>query len=160
MLLIANALLPRDKRYFDIAKTVALSSDFKIQVGAIAVHGGKVIASSASSNKTHPLQRMYNSYRDFVHEGLVFDKLHAEIGLISQIQRTNINPKDISIYIYRICKSREHGLARPCEGCMQALLDIGIRNIYYSTDVGFAYEQIQERWKKKNGRKFRLRFCS
>lgn len=164
-MLIATRLLSRDKKYFEIAKDVALSSDFKIQVGAIAVLQGKVIATSTSSNKTHPLQRKYNMYRDFVHEGLVFDKLHAEIGLISQLSRLNVNPKHISIYVYRVCKSREHGIARPCEGCMQALLDAGITHVYYSTDVGFAYEELniqkeRNEWGKRNARKSICRRCA
>lgn len=135
-------LLNRDMRFFNAAKSAALESDFKIKVGAIAVYGGKIVASCYSQNKTHPLQRKYNQYRDFKQEGLVFDKLHAEIGLLAQIKKLDIDMRNVSVYVYRICRCREHGMARPCSGCMKALLDAGIVHVYYSTDIGFAYERI------------------
>ena len=34
------------------------------------------------------------------------------------------------------------GIARPCPSCMAAIRDIGIRDVYYTTDDGFAYERL------------------
>ena len=140
-------MLNRDFKFFDAARQVALTSDFKVKVGAVAVYGGYVVAASASSNKTHPLQRQYNAFREFDRTGVVMDKLHAEIGLLTHLYNMRldrVDMKNVSIYVYRVCRSREHGIARPCAGCMKALIDAGIRNVYYTTDVGFAYEQIGE----------------
>ena len=35
-------------------------------------------------------------------------------------------------------------MSRPCPSCMAAIKDLGIRNIYYTTDDGFSHEIIKE----------------
>ena len=59
------------------------------------------------------------------------------------LQQT-INWRDVSVYIYRVCKGKRlgHGLARSCAGCMAAIQDKGIKKIYYTTDDGFAMEEL------------------
>ena len=42
-------------------------------------------------------------------------------------------------------------MSRPCPSCLVAIKDMGIKHIYYTTDDGFAYEQIiQEKIEKYN----------
>lgn len=139
-----SPFLARDYRYFDIARQVALGSDFKIRIGAVAVCGGKVIATAASSEKTHSLQAKYNRYRRFEVNGVdCLPKVHAEIGLVTKLRRVgNIDFKRVRIYVYRLCKARPHGLARPCAACMRALVDLGVERVYYTTDYGYAVEVI------------------
>lgn len=36
-------------------------------------------------------------------------------------------------------------MARPCASCMQAIKDLGIREIYYTTNDGYSYEKIEKR---------------
>lgn len=43
---------------------------------------------------------------------------------------------------YRIRKDQPFGLARPCSSCMAAIRDLGIRDIYYTTNDGYAYERL------------------
>ena len=69
-------------------------------------------------------------------------KVHAEIAALSKIRHLDIDWNRIEVYVYRACKNREHGMARPCRACMQAIIDLGIRTIYYSTDAGFVREDI------------------
>lgn len=73
-------------------------------------------------------------------------KLHAEISCINQIKHLHINFSNVKLYIYRIRKEKDmpHGMSRPCPSCMAAIKDIGIRHIYYTTDLGYAYEQIEK----------------
>jgi len=33
-------------------------------------------------------------------------------------------------------------MARPCAGCMAAIRKFGIKNVYYTTDMGYAYERL------------------
>ena len=35
-------------------------------------------------------------------------------------------------------------MARPCPACMAAIKDFGIKNIYYTTDDGMAYENVSQ----------------
>lgn len=138
---IAN-ITKRDMKFFEVARKAALGSDFKTKIGACAVLNGRVIAAAASSEKTSPLQMKYNVYRKFqVDCADCLPKIHAEISLVSKLKHMpNIEYKRLTVYVYRICKSRDHGMARPCDACIRALMDLGIRNIKYTTDYGYAHE--------------------
>ena len=136
-------LLAREYKFFKAARKAAEQSDFKVHVGAVAVCKRKIIASAASQNKTHTLQKIYNGrYRDFSQIGLSLPKVHAEMALLAKLKRMDVPMRDVSIYVYRTCKSRESGLARPCAACLHALMEAGIRSIGYTTDVGVALEWI------------------
>ena len=131
-----------DYRYFDKARQVASISDFdKINIGCIAVYQGQVIGLGCNSNKTHPIQKKYNRYRngeDFI------PKLYAEISCLNQIKYLNINFAKVKLYIYRIRKDQPFGLSRPCPSCMAAIKDLGIRDVYYTTNDGYVYEKLEK----------------
>ena len=133
-------------RYFDIAKRVALKSEFdRAPTGCVVVYKNKVIGTGRNFYKTHPLQKKYNRYRTFDEHNYPYIRpsVHAEIAALSSlIDNPDINWSKVDIYIYRCCKSREFGLARPCAGCMQLIRDLGIKNVYYTTDYGVAHEEI------------------
>ena len=69
-------------------------------------------------------------------------KLHAEISCLNSIRHLDIQFSKIKLYIYRARVDTEHGMARPCPACMAAIKDFGIKNIYYTTDDGMAYENV------------------
>lgn len=138
-------LTQTDTKYFFRAKRAASVSDFpKVHIGCIAVYQGSIIAVGCNTNKTHPMQKYYNRYRtiDGTIPSPLLPKSHAEINCINSIRHMNINFSKVKLYIYRICSDRPHGIARPCPACMAAIKDLGIKNIYYTTDSGFAYEKI------------------
>lgn len=132
-----------DYKYFDKAKKVAAVSDFpKVHVGCVAVYHGQVIGLGCNCNKTHPTQKFYNQYRE-PSESMP-PKLHAEINCINQIKHLNINFSKVRLYIYRIRNDRPIGMSRPCPSCMAAIRDLGIKDIYYTTNDGFAYEKMEK----------------
>lgn len=132
-----------DYRYFEKAKQVANISDYyKTHIGCIAVYQGQVVGLGCNCNKTHPIQHYYNRYRRQADNML--PKLHAEISCINQIKNLNINFSKVKLYIYRIRKDQPYGIARPCSSCMAAIKDLGIRNIYYTTDNGYSYEHLEK----------------
>ena len=139
---VHSSLMARDYKFFEAARRAAGESTFKVHVGAVAVWRGKVVASAASLDKTEPLQKTYNKLRSFNQVGLCLPKVHAEIGLIKKVMKLNIPMREVKIYVYRTCKSRDKGLARPCRACLAALQDAGIRTVYYTTDFGYAQEWI------------------
>ena len=133
-------LTKSDMNYFKKASKIAEASDFdKINIGCIAVYQGTIIGVGFNTNKTHPIQKKYNRYRngeDFI------PKLHAEINCLNSIRHLDINFTKVKLYIYRKRKTAKYGMCRPCPSCMAAIKDLGIKNIYYTTNDGYVYERI------------------
>lgn len=129
------------EKYFDIAKNIADLSDFKrVQVGCVIVYKNKVLNAACNLSKTRPLQKLYNKERfaaDSVHS------LHAEIHALLPLLDSDINWKKVDIYIYRKRKDKPFGMARPCKSCLALIKDLGIKNVYYTTNYGFAHEYIK-----------------
>lgn len=67
--------------------------------------------------------------------------MHAEIELISKIRYLDINFSEVEIYVYRETKDGRKALARPCKACTQALRDLGIKKVCYTTDDGYCEER-------------------
>ena len=114
---------------FKKARLAALDSDFHRQ------HVGCVI-----TYKGHPYQKIYNEYRQPPDDNEWIPKVHAEISALSKIKDLNLNPKKLAVYTYRIRKDQKFGMARPCPACINAIIDMGIKHIYYSTNDGYAHE--------------------
>lgn len=132
-----------DYRYFEKARHAAMISDYyKTHIGCVAVYQGIVIGIGCNCNKTHPTQKFYNKYR--VLSDSMLPKLHAEINCINSIKYLDINFLKVKLYIYRIRKDQPFGLSRPCPSCMAAIKDLGIRDIYYTTNEGYVYERIEK----------------
>lgn len=139
-----NTMTRTDEYYFAKAKNVSTCSDFhKTHIGCIAVYQGHVIAVGYNTNKTHPIQQHYNKYRENNNIGCFAAKLHAEINCLNSIRHLDINFSKVKLYIYRSRCDQEYGMSRPCPSCMAAIKDLGIRHIYYTTNDGFAYENIR-----------------
>lgn len=134
----------RQLKFFSKAEEIADTSLFDVyHVGCIAVLKNKIIAASPNKLKTHTLQAEYDKYRNFncISDPKNMHSLHAEIACLSSIKQ-DINYKDLEIYVVRKLKSGGVGIARPCSACMPYIKYLGIRNIYYSTNYGFAHEEL------------------
>lgn len=133
----------RDFKYFDKARQIAMISDYqKIHIGCVAVYQGNIIGIGCNCNKTHPRQKFYNKYRK--RSDTLLPKLHAEISCINSLKNLDINFSKVKLYIYRIRKDQPFGLSRPCPSCMAAIQDMGIKDIYYTTNDGHAYERLEK----------------
>lgn len=134
-----------DYRYFQKARQAAQISDFdKTHIGCIAVYQGAIIGIGCNVNKTHPEQKFYNKYRSMnASKCEALPKLHAEINCLNSIRYLNINFKKVKLYIYRIRKDQPFGMSRPCPSCMAAIRDLGIRDIYYTTNDGYVHERLK-----------------
>lgn len=132
-----------DYRYFDKARQAALISDYsKTHIGCVAVYQGVIIGIGCNCNKTHPTQKFYNKYRK--PSDLMLPKLHAEISCINSIKHLDVNFSKVKLYIYRIRKDQPFGLSRPCPSCMAAIKDLGIRDIYYTSNDGYVHERLEK----------------
>lgn len=137
----------KDYRYFEMAKNEAALSDFKrTHLGCIAVYGNNIISEGHNTRKTHPMQMEYNEYRHLYDDTKIVHSLHAEMMCLNKVQNLinegSVSPNKIKLYIYRIRKDIPHGISRPCPACMKRIKDLGIKQIYYTTDSGYAKEEI------------------
>lgn len=136
-----------DIRMFEAARKEAEKSTFdRFHIGCVIVYKGRIISRGHNSSKTHPYQRYYNRYRKFNMNGgrPPMHALHAETSAIVNIPYVVGKDVDFSkakIYIYRIAPGKPHGMGRskPCCGCLHALRDLNLTNIYYSDDFGYSY---------------------
>lgn len=129
------------KVYFEAARAMAQLSDFpKVKVGAVAVYKHHIISSGHNSKKTAPLQKKYNICRfleDTIHS------LHAELACLkSLVGRKDIDFKHVDLYVYRAGHNNTVLIARPCPSCMKLIAELGIKNIYYTTNTGYSHENI------------------
>lgn len=122
-LLVIAMMTNQDMKNFAKARKAASISDFqKTHVGCIAIYQSSVIGIGCNTNKTHPMQKYYNKYREF--SEALLPKLHAEINCINQFKYLDINFAKVKLYIYRIRKDQAFGLSRPCPSCMAAIKDL------------------------------------
>lgn len=136
-------MMKTDFKYFDKARQAAMVSDYyKTHIGCVAVYQGTIIGIGCNCNKTHPTQKFYNKYRK--QSDVMLPKLHAEISCINSIKHLDINFSKVKLYIYRIRKDQPFGLSRPCPSCMAAIKDLGIKDVYYTTNDGFVHERIEK----------------
>lgn len=140
----------QDMKMFDLARRCATESDYKsFHLGCVISYKGKIIATGHNSNKSNPIQKKYNrKYRTFRYNGKpIHDSLHAEMSALINIPKCidiNLDYSKVKVYIYRIChgKRLSMGKAAPCEACLAALRDKGVRHVYYTDDDGFVYKEL------------------
>lgn len=139
-----------DMRFFNLAYEIAEQSDFpRFHVGCVLVYQGKVLSAAHNTEKSDPIQKRYNRYRHFNHttKGCINHSGHAEMMALKKVSypiAQQVDWKKVKCYTVRICPGLEHGigLSRPCAACMKAMRDRGIRDFYYTTDMGYAHERI------------------
>ena len=130
-----------ERAYFSAAKAVSGLSDHKQKIGAVVVMKHRIVSSGCNSDsKTHPLQKYYNQHRfsaDTPH------KCHAELSALLPLIKDEIDLSNASIFTYRQHKNGELACARPCKSCMALIKDCGIKKIFYTTEDGYAREDLK-----------------
>lgn len=132
----------RERAYFSAAKAVSELSDHpRHRIGAVVVLKHRIVSSGVNSNvKTHPLQKRYNQYR-FTDEGT--HKCHAELLALLPLIREGVDLSNAIIFTYRKHKDGNLACSRPCKSCMQLIKDCGIKRIFYTTEDGYAREDLR-----------------
>lgn len=138
-----------DASMFREAYNEALKSDMgQFRTGCVIAYKGRVIGRGCNCSRSHPMQKRYNlMYRHYVpmvNAHANEHTLHAEMAALTSVDAScamNVSWKDVKVYTYRIAVGlpRFQGPASPCPACAHALYDAGIRNVYYSTEWGFAH---------------------
>ena len=107
----------------------------QFKFGAGIVYKNNLIATGINSHKTHPLMAQWGQNDESI-------CLHAEIDAIKNALKL-ITPSQLAkcdMYIVRVKRPDPesndwvHGLAKPCKGCRRAIVNFGLRNVYYTKD--------------------------
>jgi deoxycytidylate deaminase len=126
--------------FFNAARAVSKLSDFpRVAVGSVAVYKHRIISSGCNSRKTDTLQKKYNRYRfqeDTPH------CVHAEVACLKPLIGSDIEFRNVDLYVHRENKKGIPMLARPCPSCTALVKELGIRNIYYTNNGGYSHEDI------------------
>jgi tRNA(Arg) A34 adenosine deaminase TadA len=120
-----------DDHVFSLLEKVIEASDHpKFRMAAAITMRNKIISFGYNRMKSHPLQAKYGANTDSIY-------LHAEISAIKNaLKIISINDlKKCTLYVFRQRKIKgqyQHGLAKPCSGCMRAIVEFGIKNVIYT----------------------------
>lgn len=145
-----NRISNFDIRMMNRAIKVAQQSNFhQFKTGCVITYKKHIISMAHNNDKTSPMQKKYNRYRHFNHHNLVQHKVHAEISALNKIPYPlgiQITWSKVNVYVARIAPGLKNGLgySRCCPSCLAAIKDIGIKNIFYTTEDGIAYERISD----------------
>lgn len=135
----------RINHYLNLAHNACYYSDnHRARLGSVIVYKNKVISIGWNvENKTNPLQEEYNRLREYdIDVNKTKSSIHAEFAAMLKIKHMNIEFNKVNLFVYRIRKDESVGYARPCAACMGFAKKLGIKNIYYTTNDGWAYERI------------------
>jgi len=134
----------RDYKFFNVAREMAKLSTWSEvpceQVGAIIVLRNEIIAASYNRKKTNPFQAHWATVAG--RPQAIYP--HAEISCLAKLVH-NKQTADLhlaKVYVFRETKVGL-GLAKPCDICTPALKYYGVKNVFYTTDNGYA----EEAWK-------------
>jgi deoxycytidylate deaminase len=116
------------KKFITAAHAVAMTGSgvggkSKFRLGAILVHKNNIISVGTNSYKTHPLMAARTEW----------PYLHAEQHAI--IRAGVDNCEGLDLYIARVLKNNKLALSKPCNVCSKLIRDVGIKNVYYSTNA-------------------------
>lgn len=137
-----------DSHLFKAARECSFKSDYsgcgRARIGCVFAYKGTILAKGFNSDKTHSTQAKYNKwrYKDSGNKYLP-SKVHSEIAALNKVKYLDIDFSKAHLYIYRELRDGKLGMARPCPACMAAIKEMGIKNIHYTTDCGFAAERIK-----------------
>ena len=69
---------------------------------------------------------------------------HAECACLSKIRYLDIDFSKVKLYVYREHKNGVKALARPCPACQKMIKDMGIKEVWFTTENGFGYEWMED----------------
>ena len=93
------------------------------RLGAVLVHKNIIVSVGMNSYKTHPLMAPRTEW----------PFLHAEQHAI--VRAGVDNCEGLDLYVARVLKNNELALSKPCSVCTKLIKNVGIRNVYYSTNA-------------------------
>lgn len=92
----------------------------------VIVKRGRILAEGRSKLKTHPLMLKYQPNPKRL-------MLHSEIdAIVKYLNNYGEDFSGVDLYNFRLTKGGNIGCSKPCKGCMNAILDLGIDRVYWT----------------------------
>lgn len=99
------------------------------KMAAVIYYRRDLISFGYNSLKSHPFAAKYCRHPEAIY-------LHAEIAAIrkalSVLTLAELRASDL--YVARVLKNGTPALAKPCSGCMRAIVEFGIQNVVWTED--------------------------
>jgi deoxycytidylate deaminase len=119
-------------RYLKLAEAVSKFSDYKpYKIGCVLVYKKQILSVGHNTNKSHPIQKEYNSFRN-LYGSNINHKAHAEVICVSRAMKLGVDLSNCTLYIFRQHKDKTWAMARPCAGCMEFIKDQKISTIVFT----------------------------
>ena len=126
----------REMRWYKQAKRESKKSTHdKAHVGAVIVIGNYVVSRGFNKTKTHPRQAKLDREQNYHCPNA---KLHAEVSALLNSGKVDLS--NAEIYVYREDKHGNIANSKPCVSCTEALRVAGVREVFYTTTEGYAFE--------------------
>lgn len=131
---------PKHEKVFNVLSYLARDvKDFgSSRLAAAVTYKNDIVGFGINRRKSHPFQAKYSKNPHAIW-------LHAEISAIHNSLK-NLEVSDLkkcSLYVCRVKYTSEwkkqliFANSCPCEGCMRAICDFGIKNVYHTVDLGY-----------------------
>lgn len=120
------AISNKAKRMLSRASVLASTSEQKYRHGAVIVKGGSVVSFGINRHKNNPA-----IFGDDV-VSLRQSSLHAEVAAIKAAGRADLSGS--VIYVARVSRSGDQVMSKPCDLCQKALVEAGIKKVFYTID--------------------------
>lgn len=135
-------LTNRDKRILNALTKIAVKLEpvKSSRIAAALVYKNDIISIGTCSYRTHTFQSKFTKNPHAIH-------LHAETDAIRQALNS-VHPDELkkaTLYIQRSKLDRNkkwvNGSAKPCSGCLKAIIQYDIKRVIYSTETD-SYEEL------------------
>ena len=114
-------------------------------LAAVIVKGGSVVSVGINRPKMNSYVHFYGNHENC-------GSVHAEIDAIFRARR-KVDLRGSKMYVARLTKRGQVGLAMPCKMCRRALQRYGIKRVYYTVDENTHAEMrlrpVKTNWKKR-----------
>lgn len=134
----------RTEEIFKLLEKLALTTDHPTaKLAACITYKRKFISFGVNRMKSHPFQMKYSR-----NDSSIF--IHAEIAVIKNaLRELSLDElRKSTLYVCRVRhpSAQDHsyvsGLARPCQGCMRAIVEFGIPRVIFTTDEPGVYGEL------------------
>lgn len=112
--------MSRDRRFLELARMVAATSEVYPQMAALVVSGNRILSLATNVRKTHPIFQKYH------HRNV--RTIHAEAKALLRGDYAGA-----TIYVAHNKEGR-HGNSKPCLTCASLIIEAGLKKIVYYED--------------------------
>jgi deoxycytidylate deaminase len=117
-------------KYIDLALDKIRQTEYEpaiyARLAAVLVKGGNIISIGRNKSKLNRYTKMMAPHENCV-------SIHAEVDAIFGARR-KIDLRGTVMYVARLTKQNQTGLAAPCSMCMETLQRYGIKKVFYTVE--------------------------